>query len=84
MPESKIKLRGGDVLVVDSLPGNVQLNALRRFLAEGFQTHLQYNTLLHQVCNCSALLQILILKQYNAISHWRSKMLSRRCPGTWE
>ncbi len=29
--------------------GTVQLNALRRFLAEGFQIHLQQNPLLHQI-----------------------------------
>ncbi len=47
--ESRIKLRCGDVLVVDSARGAMQLAALRRFLAEGFQVHLQHNTLLHQV-----------------------------------
>ncbi len=41
VPTQKIKLRHGDVLVVDSLPATVRLNGLRRFLAEGFQTHLQ-------------------------------------------
>ncbi|GAB4824115.1 hypothetical protein N2152v2_011161 [Parachlorella kessleri] len=53
VPTQKIKLRHGDVLVVDSLPATVRLNGLRRFLAEGFQTHLQDNTLLHQVFNFS-------------------------------
>lgn len=51
--ESRIKLRCGDVLVVNTPRGATQLAALRRFLAEGFQTHLQFNTLLHQVCNFS-------------------------------
>jgi hypothetical protein len=37
----KIKLRHGDVLVVDALPATVRLNAMRRFLAEGFQAHMQ-------------------------------------------
>ena len=37
----KIKLRHGDMLVVETLPATVRLNALRRFLAEGFQAHLQ-------------------------------------------
>lgn len=41
MSSQKIKLRHGDVLVVESLPATVRLNALRRFLAEGFQAHLQ-------------------------------------------
>ena len=54
MPESRIKLRHGDVLVVDSLAGMVQLAALRRTLAEGFQAHLQVLVLLIlcvSVCN---------------------------------
>ena len=46
--ESKIKLRAGDTLVINTVAGNVQLNYLRRFLAEGFQAHLQGNELLHQ------------------------------------
>lgn len=49
MAESRIKLRCGDILVVDTARGAMQLAALRRFLAEGFQAHLQHNTLLHQV-----------------------------------
>lgn len=49
MPSQKIKLRHGDILVVDTLPSTVRLNAFRRFLAEGFQVHLQENTLLHEV-----------------------------------
>lgn len=51
MPEQKVKLRHGDVLIVDSFYGNVQLNALRSFLGEGFQVHLQENPLMHQVFN---------------------------------
>ncbi|KAK9823814.1 hypothetical protein WJX72_005686 [[Myrmecia] bisecta] len=47
--ETKIKLRHGDTLVVDTLAATVQLNALRRYLAEGFQIHLQENPLLHQI-----------------------------------
>ena len=46
--EIKVKLRAGDTLVIDTVAGNVQLNALRRFLNEGFQAHLQSNELLHQ------------------------------------
>jgi len=45
----KIKLRHGNVISVDTLIGNVQLNAFRSFLGEGFQVHLLSNTLLHQV-----------------------------------
>ena len=52
MAESRIKLRCGDILVVDTARGAMQLAALRRFLAEGFQAHLQHNTLLHQVLVC--------------------------------
>lgn len=47
--QTKIKLRHGDTLIINTLVGSVQLNAFRRFLAEGFQTHLQHNPLLHQV-----------------------------------
>jgi hypothetical protein len=47
--EQKVKLRHGDVLIVDTLIGIVQLNAFRSFLGEGFQVHLLSNTLLHQV-----------------------------------
>lgn len=50
-PEQKVKLRHGDVLMVDTLVGNVQLNAFRSFLGEGFQVHLLQNSLLHQVFN---------------------------------
>ena len=46
--ETKVKLRAGDTLVIDTVAGNVQLNFLRRFLNEGFQAHLQNNELLHQ------------------------------------
>jgi hypothetical protein len=55
--ESRVKLRHGDVLVVDSWAGRCQLGALRRFLGEGFQAHLQHNPLLHQArapCACCA------------------------------
>lgn len=48
---TKIKLRHGDTLLVNTLVGTVQLNALRRFLAEGFQIHLQQNPLMHQIFN---------------------------------
>ncbi len=71
MAESKIKLQAGDTLVINTVAGNVQLNYLRRFLAEGFQLHLQCNELLHQAssrqasdcmtpldCNTSPLLEL--------------------------
>ncbi len=48
-PEQKVKLRHGDVLIIDTLVGNVQLNAIRAFLADGFQVHLMSNPLLHNV-----------------------------------
>ena len=48
-PVQKVKLRHGDMLVVDTLTGNVQLNAFREFLGEGFQTHLLQNPFLHDV-----------------------------------
>ena len=46
---AKVRLRHGDILVVDTPEGLAQLAALRHFLAEGFQMHLQNNPLLHQV-----------------------------------
>lgn len=46
-----MKLRHGDTLLVDTLAGNIQLNAFRTFLGEGFQAHLQGNSLLHEVFN---------------------------------
>jgi len=46
---TKVRLSGGDCFEVSSLGGLVQLNAIRRFLAEGFQCHLAANPLLHQV-----------------------------------
>lgn len=41
LPTQKIKLRHGDVLLVNSLTAVLRLNAFRRFLAEGFQAHMQ-------------------------------------------
>ncbi|KAK9836965.1 hypothetical protein WJX81_003040 [Elliptochloris bilobata] len=49
--ETRVKLRHGDVLVVDTRAGRVQLDALRRLLGQGFQPHLLHNPLLHQVFN---------------------------------
>ena len=37
--------------MVSTLAGNVQLNAFREFLGDGFQTHLLQNSLLHEVFN---------------------------------
>ena len=48
-PTTKVRLRHGDVLVVDTLPATIQLNSFRNLLADGFQAHLQHNALLHQV-----------------------------------
>ncbi|GJP39330.1 hypothetical protein CLOM_g16144 [Closterium sp. NIES-68] len=47
--ETVIRLKHGDSLRVDTWTLTVQLNALRKFLADGFQRHLQDNDLLHQV-----------------------------------
>ncbi len=49
VPTVKIKLRHGDVLVVDSISGHVQLAAFKQHLADGFQVHLLRNSLLHEV-----------------------------------
>jgi len=46
---TKIKLRHGDLLMVDTLPSTITLNYLRRYLGGGFQVHLQFNPLLHAV-----------------------------------
>lgn len=48
-PEQRLKLRHGDVLVVNTTIGNIQLNFFRRFLAEGLQVHLLKNELLHEI-----------------------------------
>ncbi|KAI8467634.1 MAG: interferon-related developmental regulator family protein [Monoraphidium minutum] len=47
--ETKIKLRHGDVITINSLNGSVSMGYMRRFLAGGFQAHLQSNPLLHAV-----------------------------------
>lgn len=49
VPTVKIKLRYGDVLVIDTLAGHVQLAALKQHLADGFQVHLLRNPLLHEI-----------------------------------
>lgn len=48
-PQVKIKLRHGDTLVVESLTDVIRINFFRRVLATGFQPHLQFNPLLHEV-----------------------------------
>lgn len=48
-PETKIKLRHGDLLMVTGLLDNIRLNFLRAYLAEAFQSHMQSNELLHEV-----------------------------------
>eukprot|EP00475_Leptophrys_vorax_P024911 TRINITY_DN34607_c0_g1_i1.p1 TRINITY_DN34607_c0_g1~~TRINITY_DN34607_c0_g1_i1.p1 ORF type:complete len:338 (-),score=24.83 TRINITY_DN34607_c0_g1_i1:130-1014(-) len=47
--ETVIRLKHGDTLRVSTWSQTVQLNALRKFLADGFQRHLQENELLHEV-----------------------------------
>ncbi|BDA43174.1 probable interferon-related developmental regulator 1 [Coccomyxa sp. Obi] len=80
--ESRIKLRCGDVLVVNTPRVATQLAALRRFLAEGFQTHLQFNTLLHQVFDfeplqererLTAVERRLFRSPGSAVSKWRTQ-----------
>lgn len=46
--EVRIKLRG-TTLVVDDLPGLIQVNFVRKILSGGFQAHLHCNELLHQM-----------------------------------
>ncbi|KAJ7284270.1 hypothetical protein O6H91_06G084000 [Diphasiastrum complanatum] len=49
--ETCIKLRHGDILRVDTWEKTLQLHALRKVLAEGFQIHMQENNLLHDIFN---------------------------------
>lgn len=48
-PAIKVKLQHGDSLVLNTLPGCVTMNFLKRFLAGGFQAHMQANAVLHAV-----------------------------------
>ncbi|KDD74035.1 hypothetical protein H632_c1633p1, partial [Helicosporidium sp. ATCC 50920] len=48
-PVQRIGLKHGDSLTVDTLVDTVRLNTFRKFLAQGFQVHMQHNPLLHQV-----------------------------------
>eukprot|EP00850_Spirogloea_muscicola_P004457 SM000019S05001 [mRNA] locus=s19:471588:481603:+ [translate_table: standard] len=47
--ETSVRLKNGDSLTLSTWREIIQLNALRRYLAEGFQKHLQENELLHQI-----------------------------------
>lgn len=49
VPTVKIKLRHGDVLIINTISGHVQLGAFKQHLADGFQVHLLRNSLLHEV-----------------------------------
>eukprot|EP00850_Spirogloea_muscicola_P020290 SM000212S06883 [mRNA] locus=s212:33105:43389:+ [translate_table: standard] len=47
--ETSVRLKNGDSLTLSTWREIIQLNALRQYLAEGFQKHLQENELLHQI-----------------------------------
>eukprot|EP00775_Hariotina_reticulata_P006732 gene6732-6952_t len=49
VPEQRIKLRHGDTLIINTMEGNTMINYFKRFLAVGFQVHLQCNPLLHAI-----------------------------------
>ena len=49
--DSKIKLKHGDVLVLDTQSLKVTASVFKSLLAQGFQVHLQNNYLLHQIFN---------------------------------
>lgn len=49
--ESKIKLKHGDVLLLDTHSLRVTAGVFRSLLLSGFQVHMQTNDLLHQVFN---------------------------------
>ncbi|WIA18984.1 hypothetical protein OEZ85_003651 [Tetradesmus obliquus] len=53
--EQKIKLRHGDTLIINTLEGNAMMNFLKRFIAGGFQVHLQENPFLHNLFDFSPL-----------------------------
>ncbi|KAF8064543.1 PSL5 [Scenedesmus sp. PABB004] len=55
VPSQKIKLRHGDTLLINTMEGHVMMNFFRRFIAGGFQVHLQGNPFLHQVFGFSPL-----------------------------
>eukprot|EP00246_Nothoceros_aenigmaticus_P006130 TRINITY_DN18902_c0_g1_i1.p1 TRINITY_DN18902_c0_g1~~TRINITY_DN18902_c0_g1_i1.p1 ORF type:complete len:437 (+),score=80.31 TRINITY_DN18902_c0_g1_i1:254-1564(+) len=47
--ETLVKLQHGDILRIDTWMETIQMNYMRKFLAEGFQKHMQDNTLFHHV-----------------------------------
>ena len=49
--DSKIKLKHGDVLVLDTQSLRVTAQVFKSLLAQGFQVHMQNNDLLHQIFN---------------------------------
>lgn len=48
-PQVSVKLPAGNALKFNSWTEIIQLNVIRRFLGEGFQTHMQGNPLLHEI-----------------------------------
>ncbi|PNH11803.1 hypothetical protein TSOC_001290 [Tetrabaena socialis] len=48
-PATRIRLQHGDCLTVQGVAATHRLAFLRRFLAGGFQAHLQHNPLMHDV-----------------------------------
>eukprot|EP00270_Netrium_digitus_P005061 TRINITY_DN1657_c0_g4_i2.p1 TRINITY_DN1657_c0_g4~~TRINITY_DN1657_c0_g4_i2.p1 ORF type:complete len:198 (-),score=61.43 TRINITY_DN1657_c0_g4_i2:315-845(-) len=48
-PETSIRLKHGDKICISTWAQTMQLSAMKKVLAEGFQRHLQDNELLHQV-----------------------------------
>ncbi|XP_024358487.1 uncharacterized protein [Physcomitrium patens] len=48
-PQVSVKLPAGNTLKFNSWTEIIQVNAIRRFLGEGFQTHMQGNPLLHEI-----------------------------------
>ncbi|KAF6258563.1 interferon-related developmental regulator-domain-containing protein [Scenedesmus sp. NREL 46B-D3] len=53
--EQKIKLRHGDTLIINTMEGNCMMNFLKRFIAGGFQVHLQENPFMHNLFDFSPL-----------------------------
>eukprot|EP00890_Picochlorum_soloecismus_P005278 jgi/Picsp_1/5751/NSC_03110-R1_interferon-related developmental regulator family protein len=47
--EQKISLTCGTKFTIDTFRGIIMVNYLRDFLGEGFQTHIQHNTVMHQL-----------------------------------
>lgn len=80
---TKIRLSNGDSFEINSLPELVQLNALRQYLAEGFQYHLLFNPLLHEVSLDSKLFLSarlnLVVSEDVALEHWPGPRMSGGC-----